>query len=422
MQNISKSIFLIYLFCISITAFSQKYTLDSLVYYSKDENNNNYRSAKTQFIYDQNGNSILEFYSYLNNSTGLWTNTSKTEFFYDLHSNDTLSINNSWDSEKSNWIPMNRVQKTHNSNHQRLTEIRSNRYNDPNNWENESKRIFTYDDQNRITSMTYLNWDTSIQNWKIGYTEEYTYSQELNTKNSLNWINEAWKITSKDEFELDSRGNVIKVSNLGPPFIPNDPWTINSTEENLYNSKNELIQTIYYRWDYLLSKLIPSAKYMFTYDDYGNQIMFENQAWDKTVNNFVRNYRTESIYNSLVTYRNLIIPKSYSPDGHLVKELSHMLLQSNHLGYVNDNWVYSAPNKYYYSQQVITAINTTATTDILAYPNPATDKLYVKGHARIYDILGNYITEGTEAIDVSGLNNGVYFVATNNGNSKFIKE
>ncbi len=84
----------------------------------------------------------------------------------------------------------------------------------------------------------------------------------------------------------------------------------------------------------------------------------------------------------------------------MINEYSHMLLQSNHLGYVNNNWFYSAPNKYYYSQQVITAINTTQKPELWVFPNPTTDKLYVKEYARIYDILGNYITEGTEVIDI----------------------
>ena len=56
------------------------------------------------------------------------------------------------------------------------------------------------------------------------------------------------------------------------------------------------------------------------------------------------------------------------------------------------------------------------------YPNPATSTIQFKGHAQLYDLTGNKLMEGTDKMDISSLNTGIYMLKQNNRVQKFIKE
>lgn len=56
------------------------------------------------------------------------------------------------------------------------------------------------------------------------------------------------------------------------------------------------------------------------------------------------------------------------------------------------------------------------------YPNPSTSSIQFNGYAQVLDLIGNKLMEGTDKLDVSSLNSGVYMLKQNNRVQKFIKE
>ena len=84
-------------------------------------------------------------------------------------------------------------------------------------------------------------------------------------------------------------------------------------------------------------------------------------------------------------------------------------------------------------QGIVLDVNDQETTQSFSLtPNPSTDFIEVTGlieteNYKIYDALGSNVANGTiaenEKIDIQNLQNGIYFLILENGNSlKFIKE
>jgi hypothetical protein len=63
-----------------------------------------------------------------------------------------------------------------------------------------------------------------------------------------------------------------------------------------------------------------------------------------------------------------------------------------------------------------------ANTNSNIFPNPATNLIHFHGYAQLYDLTGNKLMEGTDKLDVSNLNVGIYMLKQNNRVQKFIKE
>lgn len=60
--------------------------------------------------------------------------------------------------------------------------------------------------------------------------------------------------------------------------------------------------------------------------------------------------------------------------------------------------------------------------DSNVHPNPATFSIQFNGYAQVFDLTGNKLMEGTDKLDISSLNAGVYVLKQNNRVQKFIKE
>ena len=76
------------------------------------------------------------------------------------------------------------------------------------------------------------------------------------------------------------------------------------------------------------------------------------------------------------------------------------------------------------TEATATAIANLENEKFVIYPNPAKDYIFVKGvkSVEIYDVTGNLVLTGNtnDKIDISSLNQGVYFVKYENGFKKFI--
>ncbi|MCP4521509.1 MAG: T9SS type A sorting domain-containing protein [Cytophagales bacterium] len=69
-----------------------------------------------------------------------------------------------------------------------------------------------------------------------------------------------------------------------------------------------------------------------------------------------------------------------------------------------------------------TSILDAQSATIVAYPNPVSDVLHFEGEGKLFTAQGALVGEGEDAIDVSSLTNGLYFLQTQYGMTKIIKE
>jgi hypothetical protein len=79
--------------------------------------------------------------------------------------------------------------------------------------------------------------------------------------------------------------------------------------------------------------------------------------------------------------------------------------------------------KFYGTYATVTDFNdVTVDNKIDFYPNPARDILFVKGNADILSLTGQKLREGTDTVDISTLESGMYLVRMGTKVTTFIKE
>ena len=94
-----------------------------------------------------------------------------------------------------------------------------------------------------------------------------------------------WIHSSKNEFDYDENGNNILLS--GYQWIDSlGLWTKHSKNELMYNTKDEIVQQIYYKSDSSDSWVF-NYKYDYAYDENGYKLSQINSNWDKSSGNWV---------------------------------------------------------------------------------------------------------------------------------------
>ena len=374
-------------FLLGMNAFSQKQKLDSVLVSSFDSISNSYIvSTKYVYEYDKKGNmvSLKEYFQKgPNNSIGLGyiyngtydingnktaltviymdenntpVNNTKDEYGYDTKGNEILLNTYNWNTTKKEWVASftNRTEYTYNSNGNIVSAIYYEISSAPS-----RKKEITYNSKNQITSTKYYNWDIENNQW-------------VDSRLTL--------------FSFDSNGNTIKeVSSI---INGNSTW-IN-----------------YYQYESL-------------YDEFGNNIQMNYSKWDTSLNSWNEYSRVNSKYNNSFLNSEILWPsKQYINDYQ-----KHMIVEYSSENYVNNIWKKEGKNDYYYSSFENSGIDEVVISKVLIYPNPTNGIFTINtgqtniASIKVYDIAGKVVFTTTASnkqnemqIDLSDLNNGVYFV------------
>jgi hypothetical protein len=386
---------------------------------------------KTSFTYDSAGNNkMLNSLRWID-STEQWLYERQYTNFFDKKNNQTSEEIYVWDQLDEELKPLYFNQYKYNSKNQKIsyiynyaddfTEYQYLKYGNGSYTYNETGNLICeYDttvDPLFVTLPTYLQ------------KTEYTYD---NSQRELTKINASYDVSLKKynfsfkkENIYDNNGNILKTTNFlkgnGDVFT----WEPNNYHENIYNKKNQKIQSIYWEYNQDKRKILPDTKTEYFYDPNGNIITeliyyFYIDKWFLgTKNNYT--YNTNFVLNDIID----IYDNNY-PVFH-----TNMLTEINTEFWADSIWKQYQKKLFYYSPKTVNE-EIQESVNINIYPNPTSDYLKIEvGEALknifVFDLIGRQIgtynlndNNDKITLDLTTYTNGYYFIQINLFNGKII--
>lgn len=369
--------------------------LDSAIYFNIDSNNDSYYVSKK---------SLSEF---------------------DANGNLTSIINLIYED---NWENDERELFTYND--QNLLTSHTIQEWDGLDWVNDFKKSITYDANNNITELIYYDWDDFSDNWIPDYRKVGTYENGEITEITTYFWDESWQNEEK-YLMVYSNGNLIEFSE---EEWENSSWQPVLKIENSFNTNNQFISEKFLFW--FNGSYMDEYRTVFEYDEMGvktNKITqyYTGLSWTNI---------DREIYNySSVGYLTQITMSDWEDDD--FEDTERFTFTNNTYGqhlrmdsevWMGSEWIsmpmfYQTP-KFYYEEfdengAVSGLTEKSEENKIEIYPNPASDFINVKckdqniEHIKIVDINGKLVFETISSfhanevqIPVSQLQSGVYIL------------
>jgi len=375
-----------------------EYTYDTFGYlvsdleFEWDEYTNTFSAYwKTEYTNDANGNPILILYSYREEITSQWDEYSKNEYTYDTFENLILAVGYNWNDVTNQWLA-------------------------------EAKHDYTYNPNQSITSNIYSNWIAVTNQWKYVTKDEYTYDANenqillMNYQWSLSGGNE-WIEYSKHENAFDANGNLIIHISYEWNFLTSI-WNATLETEFVYNANNEIITMIYSTWDTDTNQWNKTSKLDYTYDENGNPMVESFSLWNQNLNEWAYSGKSEYNFNYNYTVSELLLPTTWMFTQDYPDEVFNMLTSINSFGFIDNNWLNTQEEIYYYTE-VDVGITETNSNKVSVFPIPANDFIIfnisnntLPFSIEIFDIQGKFILKQTinnnEQLFIKHLKSGVY--------------
>ena len=329
---------------------------------------------KATYNYDSNNNLLTLLQQTWTNSA--WQNSSLGTQSNDASGNATLSVNQTWAVAANTWTNSTRTTITYTASKPLVMtyELWTG-----SGWQNWAKYFFTYDNSLNLVSQTYQSWTSGA--WVNGNLYTFTNNAGGNPTQTLaqSWVSAAstWSNSTRTATTYTANKPLTMIDELWD----GSAWKNWNRSDFAYdNNLNQLSQT-YQNWNN--NAWINTTIYSYTNNASGNPTLTIAQNWISAASTWSNSTRITSTY--------LNIP-------------------------------------------VATGIEQHATEgDIKAYPLPAADLLYIDlnentGSYVISDINGKQVlcatlTRENNAINVSSLSQGIYFLKPENGKTiKIIKQ
>jgi hypothetical protein len=353
-------------------------------------------------------------------SNGSYTNSGGSNYAYDSNGNLLSESSLSWDNSSSTWTQGARTTYTYNANNKATKELYQNW--DGSQFVNSYVAHYTYDSNGLLTGVLYQDWSNSQWVNTNRSTISYNSNQTTGILNQ-NWNNGSWV--------NENRGTVSYTGNNLTQILNEDwdgtQWTTSDRDRFTYNANSKKTTVILETWngsawveeertEYILDASenrtsetahyigVPQSKYEYTYDTSTLMSAFHHPFKDKTGADYI----TEDFpyIHKILSQTNYAYNTSTS--------------SFEILGRI----VYDYANPITLSTKKIENINR-----ISVYPNPSNDFIKIYGlqknkHIKIYNVLGNIVKEQNilpnQEIDIKGLNNGIYFLELEKGDTKKI--
>jgi len=235
---------------VSLQSNKTSYLLDSVITTTVDGINSN----KSRFNYDSKGNRILgEYYSW-DKTNNYWIYTNKFEDTFDSLGNNTLDINYEWNKTNNNWV-------------------------------NAFKWESSYDSINNKNLEFYYDWINNA--WTLSQRIEYFYDNDGNKSNVFKYFySQIMNNESKDVYTYDNNGKATKYTNYHWDKT-SQSWSYSFKNEFKYNTEGNLTMETHYSWNNYDSIWIAGSQYEYFFDNNGNNNSWVYSNWDNSNNVFV---------------------------------------------------------------------------------------------------------------------------------------
>ncbi len=376
--------------------------------------NINYYNANGLFIDSENSiydKSILDF-KFVSKSTGS----------YDSNENTIALINFMYEDSSQSWVKTQASFSTYNTSNQLIEKIEGLYFQPGDQWVPYIRDSFYYDSANFNNEFIRFEWDP-ITNQYINLSRiEFNKTNNLILEKSYNWENSQWQQNSTSRITLDSSSKIIKrqYSSISNPANPQG--NIEYIESYKYNKDGFILESYRQIWrnntstrDYILTQ--------YNYDQLNNEIFYSDlYSFDGEISiNYAYNqYFDTNVSSADIVGYPYIYPKHQSQ---LLRAESTNDRMSSHV---------SGNAEYYYSPISPNALNDHNNT-ITIFPNPIVDYLNIKSNfisgirdVQILDIKGNIVFKKSiltdEKINLTELNNGIYFLKLMDKNKNYIQK
>ena len=216
--------------------------------------------------YDENGDKIERIEYNWNTEYHVWASWSKNEYTYLSPGKVSENTRYIWDSE-GQWINNGKNIYTYDNHGNIHTNIEQLWY--ESSWMNSTRETYTYDDNDNMTSMTGESWNQSTAAWEEGYKYEYTYENNLLTR------------------QIFSRWDT-KVSPAR--------YVYQNQKECTYDERGNRLTEVYSDWEKSIGAWLTKSKYTYTYDEDNHQLSEVYVRWNAENLEWENQSKTERTY------------------------------------------------------------------------------------------------------------------------------
>jgi len=212
----------------------------------------------------------------------------------------------------------------------KLINHKERRQTDLANWNLTNFNIPTKTIKHKMDSVTYNGWDENTAQWIAGAKDEYEYDTKGNLIKEI-WyeIYEGkiqWYAFTNWEYCYDENDYLNYYINYDRDWITGE-WYYFGKGEYTYDSSGNEIMFLYFQWDENYSQWGKVSKLDYTYDINGNLIQSISQEWNDSINQWINYKKSESTYDG---------------NGRMTNSMSYEWDENN------NQWNYFAKSEYTY--------------------------------------------------------------------------
>lgn len=368
-------------------------------------------------------------------ATGNYVN--KEIYFRDVNERDTLIAQYMWNSDTSEWDLSMKNQLTHDSRGNITSSTNIVVYGGFS--IGTSKYTAIYDTNNHQTEYITYTWDFLTSSWVASTKTESTYT---NGKETLDmdyaWVSatSSWKLNGKTNYSYDGNGYLTLVINstlnTSTNLLDNDEkfvfsndaagrdtlsteykwnsstatWDLNGKTVMTFSTNEVPTSIISYQWNSSTSLWEGVFKAVYSFDAGAKLTSFIIYMWDENSSAWVGYSKSDYLYNT---------------NGNKTVETSYL--------WTGSAWAKQSVLNYYYSPSKFTGQNEiVGDSGMTIYPNPVIDILHINNLAKyatvsIVSIDGRIVVNNRQlvedAIDVTKLKTGIYFLMINAADGKY---
>ncbi len=342
------------------------------------------------------------------------------------------------------WVNEERELTTYDTNGNIIEEVKQEWADWLNKWINKRKSINTYDNNNNLLKNESQKWDIDLEKWENYH--RYVYEYDNNFK--IEFSNEYWN-SNEEKWDVRYHGYYTNDGiNIRKIFI--EKWNENNNEfENsfqknyTYDNNNNQIEYFSQKWDKGLGVWINYKKEINEYDNFNNDILYQRQTWDKNKEKWINTRKTSRTYNANNSLTLFLTQEWSNTSEEWINKLRDVYIFNNNNLLINEDnqkwnnskkeWEYRHRKKHFWSEFKPSNTLKSERKKIIISPNPCLNKIEIScdrnqiiKKIQIFSISGKLIkfqmNNLNQAIDLSDLQNGLYYINIETNNGYYIKK
>lgn len=286
-----------------------------------------------------------------------------------------------------------------------------------NQWENNNMNEYAYDSKGNNTYYRESDWNSNSNNYEPNTSYSYTYNLSNKVTMEIDTIfGGSTPQINKTDYSYDSKGNNTLKTTYN---WDGTTWQKSSKDEYTFDANNNNTLHISYNWN---TTWVGNEKIEYTMDASGNPISTITYSWNITLNQWINKQKRSATFNSSINISDVAV--LFAQHGNAVSIINQNA-PTNQISqnYTNGQWVNDSKTNYYYKDFApSTSIKEMKLLQTNVYPNPSSGNFTVSANQAftkidVYDITGklvesiqNFGKSNTLEMNLSTLNNGIYFI------------